>query len=44
MNLAWLASLLVAVLVYAARVIQHARRVAGQEPTRNRIMKVLTGE
>ena len=44
MNLAWLVSLLVVVLVYAARVIQHARRVTGQEPTRNRIMKVLTGE
>jgi TRAP-type C4-dicarboxylate transport system permease small subunit len=44
MNLSWLVSLLVAALIYAARVVQHARRVAGREPIRNWALKLVTGD
>jgi hypothetical protein len=44
MNLSWLMSLLVTVLIYAARVVQHARRVAGREPIRNWALKLVTGD
>lgn len=44
MNLTWLLTLLAVALSYSARVLQHARRLAGREPIRHWTMNVLTGD
>jgi hypothetical protein len=44
LNLIWLQVLLVVAVAFAARVVQHARRLAGREPLRNWAMKLLAGD